>query len=223
MPTWAWILIVIAAIAVIALVAAMLMQQRRRAGLQDRFGPEYERAVEERGDRREAERELADRAGRRDKLDIRPLTADQRGEYASRWEAVQAAFVDRPREAVVLADDLIVEVMERRGYPVDSFDERAGLVSTDYPEVVDHYRSAHLVSARGGDASTEDLRQAFVHYRALFDTMLVDTDEDARPDTVRGDAADARHAGAAAEEEMRPGARSDRTADAEGRPYGDRR
>lgn len=191
MPTWAWILIV-AVIVLIAIAAIVLMQQRQRAGLRDRFGPEYERAVAESDDRRQAERELADRADRRDKLDIRPLTAEQRGDYAYRWESIQATFVDRPREAVVRADDLIVEVMDLRGYPVDTFDDRASLVSADHPEVVSHYRSAHEVSTRGNAASTEDLRLAFVHYRALFDAMLVDSDpniEAMRDDEVRrGDA-----------------------------------
>ena len=103
MPTWAWILVVVAIIVVVA-VALVLMQQRQRAGLRERFGPEYDRVVEERDDRRQAERELAERAERRDKLDIKPLTSEQRGDYAARWESVQAAFVDRPREAVVLAE-----------------------------------------------------------------------------------------------------------------------
>lgn len=181
MPTWAWILVVVAIIVVVA-VALVLMQQRQRAGLRERFGPEYDRVVEERDDRRQAERELAERAQRRDKLDIRPLTSEQRGDYAARWESVQAAFVDRPREAVVLADDLIVEVMDRRGYPVESFDDRASLVSADHPEVVDHYRSAHAVYTQGEDSSTEDLRQAFVHYRALFDAMLTDAEPEPRTD-----------------------------------------
>ena len=181
MPTWAWILVVVAIIVVVA-VALVLVQQRQRAGLRERFGPEYDRVVEERDDRRQAERELAERAERRDKLDIRPLTSEQRGDYAARWESVQAAFVDRPREAVVLADDLIVEVMDRRGYPVESFDDRASLVSADHPEVVDHYRSAHAVSTQGEDSSTEDLRQAFVHYRALFDAMLTDAETEPRTD-----------------------------------------
>lgn len=182
MPTWAWILIV-AAVVVVAIAAVLLLQQRQRAGLRERFGPEYDRVVEEADDRRRAERELADRADRRDKLDIRPLSADQRAEYAARWEGVQSAFVDRPREAVVHADELIVEVMERRGYPVDSFDDRASLVSADHPDVVEHYRSAHAVSTQGGAASTEDMRQAFVHYRALFDAMLADTDAETDAET----------------------------------------
>jgi hypothetical protein len=193
MPTWAWILVV-AAIIVVGVVAVVLMQQRQRAGLQERFGPEYDRVVEEREDRRQAERELAERAERRDKLDIRPLTSEQRGEYAARWESVQAAFVDRPREAVVLADDLIVEVMDRRGYPVENFDDRASLVSADHPEVVDHYRSAHAVSAQGEDSSTEDLRQAFVHYRALFDAMLTDAEPEPRTDRADDELLDGRPA-----------------------------
>ena len=185
MPTWAWILVVAAIIVVGVVLAVVLMQQRQRAALRERFGPEYDRVAEEHDDRRQAERELAERAERRDKLDIRPLTSEQRGDYAARWASVQAAFVDRPREAVVLADDLIVEVMDRRGYPVESFDDRASLVSADHPEVVDHYRSAHAVSTQGEDSSTEDLRQAFVHYRALFDAML--TDAEPKPRTDRAD------------------------------------
>lgn len=185
MPTWAWILIVVAVV-IAAIAVVMGVQQRQRAGLRDRFGPEYERVVDERGDRREAERELADRAERRDALEITDLAPEDRRQYATRWEQIQAAFVDRPQDSLVLADELIVEVMQRRGYPVESFDERAGMVSADHPDVVDHYRAAHSVSDRVADASTEDLRQAFVHYRALFDTMLADgdvrSDSDVPPD-----------------------------------------
>lgn len=176
MPTWAWVLVIVV---LLSLAAAVLLARRRSrrpdtAALRQRFGPEYERAVAERGNRVKAERELADIAEKRDRLDVRPLSAESRARHAARWERVQAAFVDQPHRAVREADALIAEVMHERGYPVDDMHERTSLVSIDHPDVVQHYRAAYEVTSRGGGATTEDLRQAFVHYRALFDRMLVD-------------------------------------------------
>ena len=168
---------VILAIVVIAAVVAgvLLMRQRQSQQLQEGFGPEYERAVEERGDRREAEAELAERRERRSQLDIRPLEPGARERYAERWQAAQRRFVDQPAPAVAEADALVSAVMSERGYPVsDEFDQRAADISVDHPVVVEHYRAAHAISLRAtaGDASTEDLRQAMVHFRALFDELL---------------------------------------------------
>jgi hypothetical protein len=142
--------------------------------LRDRFGPEYDRAVEARGDQAKAEADLAAREARVKKLDIRPLEPAERREFSARWEQVQARFVDDPARAVTFADALIGEVMHARGYPVSDFDQRAGDISVDHPIVVDHYRTAHDIAVRHsrGDASTEDLRQAMIHYRALFDNLV---------------------------------------------------
>jgi hypothetical protein len=175
--------IVIVAIIVIALivVALLLMRQRQSQQLQQGFGPEYERTVEERGgDRREAEAELRERQQRRQKFEVRELEPAARDRYAERWRAAQRRFVDEPAPAVGEADALVMEVMRDRGYPVaDEFEQRAADVSVDHPEVVEHYRAAHDISGRAtaGDASTEDLRQAMVHFRALFVELLGTDDQ----------------------------------------------
>jgi hypothetical protein len=169
-----WVLIAVLIVVVVVL-AVLLMRSRRSHRLQKEFGPEYERAVEERGDRREAEAELAERRERRSQLDIRPLEPGARERYEERWQAAQRRFVDQPAPAVAEADALVSAVMSERGYPVsDEFDQRAADISVDHPVVVEHYRAAHAISLRAtaGDASTEDLRQAMVHFRALFDELL---------------------------------------------------
>jgi hypothetical protein len=182
--------ILIVAIIVIALivVALILMRQRRSQQLQQGFGPEYERTVEERGgDRREAETELRERQQRREQFEVRELEPAARDRYAERWRAAQRRFVDEPAPSVGEADALVMEVMRDRGYPVaDEFDQRAADVSVDHPEVVEHYRAAHDISGRAtaGDASTEDLRQAMVHFRALF-VELLGTDEQPASDEQR--------------------------------------
>jgi FtsZ-interacting cell division protein ZipA len=170
--------IVILAIVVIAVVVAALLysRQRRSQQLQEGFGPEYDRTLEERGgDRREAEAELHERRQRREQFEVRELEPAARDRYAERWRNAQRRFVDEPAPAVGEADALVIEVMRDRGYPVaDEFDQRAADVSVDHPEVVEHYRAAHDISGRAtaGDASTEDLRQAMVHFRALFVELL---------------------------------------------------
>jgi hypothetical protein len=171
MPGWAWVIVAVAAIVVIALVVWQASKARRTRALQDRFGPEYERTVDRADDRREAEAELAARAKRRDELDIRPLPAAARTRYLDEWQRVQARFVDDPSGAVGEADTLIQSVMRERGYPMDDFEQRAADISVDHPEVVEHYRQGHRL--RSGD--TEAQRQAMVHYRALFDELLEDT------------------------------------------------
>jgi FtsZ-interacting cell division protein ZipA len=178
--------IVILAIVAIALivVALLLMRQRRSQQLQEGFGPEYDRTVEERGgDRREAEAELRERRERREQFEVRDLEPAARDRYADRWRTAQRRFVDEPAPAVSEADALVMEVMRDRGYPVaDEFDQRAADVSVDHPQVVEHYRAAHDISGRAtaGEASTEDLRQAMVHFRALFVELLGADDEPPR-------------------------------------------
>lgn len=174
MTQTAWI--VLGVIILGALIVGTLIWSRRAQSehLRDRFGPEYDRAVEARGDQAKAEADLAAREARVKKLDIRPLEPAERREFSARWEQVQARFVDDPARAVSFADALIGEVMHARGYPVTDFDQRASDISVDHPVVVDHYRKAHGVALRHsrGDASTEDLRQAMIHYRALFDNLV---------------------------------------------------
>jgi hypothetical protein len=168
-----WVLVVIIVV-LIAVVALLMLRQRRSSRLREGFGPEYDRVVEERGDRRAAESELDDRRRRREQLDIRPLDEGARERFAERWRATQRRFVDEPSSAVQEADTLVASVMRERGYPLDDFEQRAADVSVDHPEVVENYRAAHGISIADaeGRAGTEDLRQAMVHYRALFDDLL---------------------------------------------------
>jgi hypothetical protein len=174
MDAWVWLLIAAALVVVIALVAWSLLRKRRSEALRERFGPEYERTVAEAGGRRAAESELAARQDRREEMDIRPLAAATRERYATAWTEVQARFVDAPVQAVGEADQLVIAVMRERGYPVDDFDQRSADISVDYPQLVHDYRAAHAISlaSRHDQASTEDLRQAMVHYRSLFDELL---------------------------------------------------
>jgi hypothetical protein len=175
MPAWAWIIIaVVAALVIIGAIAAAWARKRRTARLQERFGPEYERTVAEQDKRSKAEQELAERERKREQLDIVPLSAEARAKYSDSWRTVQTRFVDDPAGTVGDADRLVTDVMRERGYPIDDFEQRAADISVDHPEVVENYRTAHTIYVRHGrgDANTEDLRQAFVHYRALFEELL---------------------------------------------------
>ena len=181
-------LIIVAVVIIAILIAAVwwYSMRQRSAKLQEKFGPEYERTVAEKGDTRKAEDELTDRQKRVSKLEIKPLAADERRRFNDEWRAVQARFVDEPSAAVRDADTLVGRVMEARGYPVGDFEQRAADVSVDHPTVLEHYRAAHAVALRHaqGQASTEDLRQAMVNYRALFDELLDEQQTvETRPDT----------------------------------------
>jgi hypothetical protein len=157
----------------VAAVAWWFGQRRRTERLRETFGSEYDRTVETADNRGRAEAELEARKERVDALDIRPLAPGDSARFADRWRIVQALFVDDPARAVDQADTLIAEVMRARGYPVGDFEQRAADISVGHPEVVDHYRLAHrIASRRDRDADTEALRQAFVHYRALFAELL---------------------------------------------------
>jgi hypothetical protein len=173
METTTIILIVALAIAV-GLIAVLLFSRLRSQRLRERFGPEYERTLRETDDRRRAEAELEARQRRVQKLDIREIALDEATRYAQAWKVVQARFVDDPSGAVGEADRLVGEVMEKRGYPVGDFEQRAADLSVDHATVVEHYREAHAIAERqsGADADTEDLRRAMVHYRALFSDLL---------------------------------------------------
>jgi hypothetical protein len=170
MPGWAWVLIAIAVIVVIALIVWRAVSARRTRTLQERFGPEYDRTLERADGRRAAEADLAGRAKRREELDIRPLSPAARERYLDDWRTVQARFVDDPAGAVGQADTLIQSVLRERGYPVDDFEQRAAGISVDHPKVVENYRAGHRLSR--GD--TEEQRQAMVHYRSLFEELVDD-------------------------------------------------
>lgn len=173
-PT-AWI-IALVAIVVIGLVIVTTSWSRRRRSdeLKERFGREYDRTLEAAGNRSKAEADLAERRERVEKLHIRALDPDERTRFVERWSDVQARFVDDPARSVAFADALLADVMKARGYPVSDFDRRAGDISVDHPIVVEHYHKGHEIAVRHehGEASTEDLRQAMIHYRALFDNLV---------------------------------------------------
>ena len=164
-----------AAVIVIVAVAAWLYARKRKgttAGLRQKFGPEYDRAVLAHGSKAEAK--LADREKRIDKLNIRDLDPMEHERYSKQWQAVQSRFVDSPKGAVVEADDLVCSVMKVRGYPVAEFEQRAADISVDHPRVVENYRSAHEIALRAGKegVTTEDLRTAMIHYRSLFEELV---------------------------------------------------
>ncbi|MFF5703652.1 hypothetical protein ACFY7H_14250 [Streptomyces sp. NPDC012794] len=167
--------IVVAVVVVIALAAIMWLLARRRH-LRDRFGPEYERTVEEKGGSLAADRELRAREARHDKLDIKELPPDRRRHYAEQWTGVQEHFVDRPAGAVEEADDLVSRLMRERGYPTEGYQGAVRDLSVEHGRTLEHYRAAHDVRARSvdGRATTEELRGAMVHYRALFEELLTD-------------------------------------------------
>jgi len=173
MSTGITVIIIIIAIIVVAAVAGILYDTRRRR-LRQRFGPEYDRMVEEKGSRTRAESELAGRERRVAGLDIRPLDPAAQARYAQNWTAIQEQFVDAPTEAVAAAQRLVKTVMNERGYPTEGDDQTLADLSVQHATVLDHYRAAYLISQRaaGGMASTEDLRQAMIHYRALFEDLL---------------------------------------------------
>jgi hypothetical protein len=174
MPSWVWVLIAIAVVAVLAVVVWQALARRRTGRLQHQFGPEYDRTLGTAESKRDAEAELQAREERRQQLEIRPLSQAARERYLQSWRSVQAEFVDDPRGAVAAADSLIQSVMSERGYPVDDFEQRAADVSVDHPQVVENYRHGHQLAQESADGndSTEDLRQAMRHYRALFDELL---------------------------------------------------
>ena len=189
MSTGITVIIVIVVIVVVAAIAGILYDARRRR-LRQRFGPEYDRMVEEKGSRTKAETELAGRERRVAGLDIRPLDPAARAQYSHDWTAIQEQFVDAPAEAVAAGQRLVRTVMSERGYPVEGDDQTLADLSVQHAAVLDHYRAAYVISQRAADgmASTEDLRQAMIHYRALFEDLL---GTDAKSRTGNGSAAGA--------------------------------
>lgn len=179
-------LIVIAVVAIVAVALAvvgwMYSQRQRRERLRARFGPEYDRAVRETGAPDRAEAVLEGRVRRVEKLKIRPLSREQGQAFMNEWQRVQAMFVDDPDGAVGAADRLVTEVMAARGYPIEDFDTRAADLSVDHPRVVENYRVARALALRRerGEAGTEELRQAIVNCRALFEDLFDERDRQMR-------------------------------------------
>ena len=166
------IVAIIVVVIVVAAVVAVIAAVNRRHRLQEKFGPEYDRAVTEHGSRREAEADLAGRERHVRELDIRPLSPAARSQYLSEWNAVQEQFVDAPQAAVTGAQTLVSAVMEDRGYPTQPYDQTVADLSVEHANTLDHFRAAHDISRHAATASTEDLRQAMIHYRALFSELL---------------------------------------------------
>jgi hypothetical protein len=169
-----WVIVALVVIAVIVLIAVAAMRKRRETELRQRFGPEYERAVERTGSPQQARAQLADVARRRDELQIADLTPQARAGFDEAWFTVQTRFVDEPGQAVTDADGLVTAVMRARGYPVEDFEDRAWLLAADHADVVEQYRqarAAHTRHLQAGSSDTEDLRQAFVHYRVLYGVL----------------------------------------------------
>jgi hypothetical protein len=173
MSTGAIVAIVVIVLVVIALLVAFAAANRRRR-LRERFGPEYDRAVAEHDSKRQAEAELAERERRVSGLNIQPLSATARAQYSSEWTAVQEQFVDAPQAAVTGAQTLVIAVMRDRGYPTEGYDQTVADLSVEHANTLDRFRAAHDISRRAaaGSASTEELRQAMVDYRALFAELL---------------------------------------------------
>lgn len=170
--TAVWVLIGV--VVVLAIAAWLVFRNRRTAKLREHFGDEYDRTVDQAGGRAKAEAALKDREERVSKLDIRPLTEQQRSDFSREWRDVKAVFVDSPVEAVHHADRLLTEIMKARGYPMADFDRRYEDLTVDHGEVARHYREGHEIVLRHGrgQASTEDLRQAMIHFEALFDDLV---------------------------------------------------
>lgn len=167
-------IIVLVVVLVLVLVAAAAVYLGRRRALRNRFGPEYDRVVSERGDSRAAERELRERQRRHAELQLRRLDPASRQRYLTSWEEIQTRFVDTPNEAVAEADELVTRLIAERGYPTGDYDEQLSHLSVEHSRTLDHYREAHAINAvnQRGEATTELLRQAIVHYRALFADLL---------------------------------------------------
>jgi len=174
LDTQSWI--ILAAVVALGLVpiGAWFYRRKQSHNLQERFGPEYHRTLNELGGRTKGESELKAREKRVERLDILPLAPPEAARFTEAWHALQSRFIDNPKGVVVEAEQLVRELMEKRGYPMGDFERRAGDISVDHPDVVANYRSAQAIAVRDqrGSADTEELRRAVVHYRALFDELL---------------------------------------------------
>jgi hypothetical protein len=167
--------VVVAVLVIIGVILALVFSRRKHTeGLQKHFGPEYDRTVQATGTEQKAQTELDERKKHVDSLEIRPLTASERTRYLADWSAVQSKFVDEPGQAIIDADHLIIEVMQLRAYPISDFDQRAADISVKYPALVSNYRAAREIALKNqqNQANTEELRQAIIYYRSLFEELL---------------------------------------------------
>jgi len=169
------IIIVVLVVVIAGIILGLVFSRRRRSEqLHEKFGPEYDRTVQTLGDEKKAQTELNERQKHVEALDIRPLTVSERDRYLADWTTVQSKFVDEPGQAIVDADHLIMEVMQLRGYPVSDFEQRAADISVKYPALVSNYRGAREIADKNklGQTDTEELRQAMIYYRSLFEELL---------------------------------------------------
>jgi FtsZ-interacting cell division protein ZipA len=168
------LILVIVVVGIVGLLGFFVSRKQRTAHLRDRFGPEYDRVVEKADDRKAAEVELKARERRHSQLELQPLDPASAARYQEQWRETQARFVDSPSTAIQEADELITSVMRDRGYPMDDFEQRAADLSVEHPDVVNRYRAAHRVAMANqhDEASTEDLREAMIHYRSLFERLI---------------------------------------------------
>jgi len=174
-PIWIWVALGTIAMLIVVGLFARGARHARSESLRKKFGHEYDHAVEEHGSRTRAERDLIERTEQVKKYDIVPLSASDRNRFRSDWQRVEQRFLDRPTTAVVEADELISDIMRTRGYPMGDFDRYQADLSVTHPTVVEHYRAGHgVMGGAPGSASTEDLRQAMLHYRSLFDELIDD-------------------------------------------------
>lgn len=187
------IVAIIVVIVIIVAVAAVIATTSRRRRLRERFGPEYDRMVADQPSQRKAESELASRERRVRNLDIRPLTQAARTEYTAQWASIQERFVDQPAAAVDQAQQLVTAVLNDRGYPTEGYDQILADLSVEHARTLEHYRAAHSISesAANGSGSTEDLRQAMIHYRAMFDDLLTGDADTAEAPADRAGVTDA--------------------------------
>lgn len=176
-PTWIWIALGVVALLVVVGLVSRGARRSRSESLREKFGNEYDHVVHETGSRKRAEEELIARSEEVKRYDIRPLQAAERDRYRGDWQRVEQHFLERPTTAVVEADEIVADIMRVMGYPMGDFDKYAAHLSVTHPRIVDHYRAGHrVISGAPGSASTEDLRQAMLHYRALFDELIGVTD-----------------------------------------------
>jgi hypothetical protein len=172
--TWVILLVIVAVIGTAAWLIAREQRRKQSLRLRQRFGPEYGRVVAQKGNQAKAESELMERQRRVERLKLVALTSADAAHFRQAWDTLQSRFVDNPKGVVVEADDLVRELMVKRGYPMGDFERRAADISVDHPKLVETYRSARTIATRDkqGQASTEELRKAVVYYRALFDELL---------------------------------------------------
>jgi hypothetical protein len=172
-------IIILAVLLVLLIIGAILLapvfaRRKKTERLQEHFGPEYDHTVQSMGGEKKAQTELDERQKHVEALDIRPLSVSERERYLTDWTAVQSKFVDEPGQAIIDADRLIMEVMQLRNYPVSDFEQRAADISVYYPALVTNYRAAREIAIKNeqGQVDTEELRQAMIYYRSLFEELL---------------------------------------------------